>query len=190
MVSRRATECRRAARSSDDLSRGTTRSTRLPYSAQSDRRPNTNEVSPPRRRDEMPPPMAVRLVADPRPSTDGSAVRTSSSERLRRKPTRSVQSFDAAEATRPTADVDVLRSAYSTRLDFVANSLPLLLGSRVVSVLDSGAEGPGGFKSQSRRCRVTVLGKLFTPIVLCSPSSKTGSSPFKGCGGNCWLGGK
>ena len=38
------------------------------------------------------------------------------------------------------------------------------LGSRVVSLLDSGAEGPG-FKSQSRRCRVTVLGKLFTPIV-------------------------
>jgi len=38
------------------------------------------------------------------------------------------------------------------------------LGSRVVSVLDSGAEGPG-FKSQSRRCRVTVLSKLFTPIV-------------------------
>ena len=38
------------------------------------------------------------------------------------------------------------------------------LGSRVVSVLDSGAEGPG-FKSQPRRCRVTVLGKLLTPIV-------------------------
>ena len=38
------------------------------------------------------------------------------------------------------------------------------LGSRVVSVLDSGAEGHG-FKSQPRRCRVTVLGKLFTPIV-------------------------
>jgi len=37
-------------------------------------------------------------------------------------------------------------------------------GSRVVSVLDSGAEGPG-FKSQPQRCRVTVLGKLFTPIV-------------------------
>ena len=32
------------------------------------------------------------------------------------------------------------------------------------SMLDSGAEGPG-FKSQSQRCRVTVLGKLFTPIV-------------------------
>jgi len=38
------------------------------------------------------------------------------------------------------------------------------LGSRVVNVLDSGAKGPG-FKSQPRRCRVTVLGKLFTPIV-------------------------
>jgi len=38
------------------------------------------------------------------------------------------------------------------------------LGSRVVSVLDSGAEGLG-FKSQSRRCRVTVSGKLLTPIV-------------------------
>ena len=38
------------------------------------------------------------------------------------------------------------------------------LGSEVVSVLDSGAEEPG-FKSQPRRCRVTVLGKLFTPIV-------------------------
>ena len=35
---------------------------------------------------------------------------------------------------------------------------------RVVSVLDSGAEGTG-FKSQPRRCRVTVLGKLLTPIV-------------------------
>jgi len=38
------------------------------------------------------------------------------------------------------------------------------LGSRVVSMLDSSAEGPR-FKSQSRRCRVTALGKLFTPIV-------------------------
>ena len=36
--------------------------------------------------------------------------------------------------------------------------------SRVVSVLDSGAEGPG-FKSQTLRCPVTVSGKLFTPIV-------------------------
>jgi len=43
-------------------------------------------------------------------------------------------------------------------------SYVLNVGSRVVSVLDSDAEGPG-FKSQLRRCRVTVLGKLFTPIV-------------------------
>jgi len=39
-----------------------------------------------------------------------------------------------------------------------------VLGSRAVSVLVSGAEGPG-FKSQPRRCRVKVLGKLFTPVV-------------------------
>ena len=38
----------------------------------------------------------------------------------------------------------------------------IIHGSRVVSVLDSGAEG-SGFKSQPRRCRVRVLGKLFTP---------------------------
>ena len=44
------------------------------------------------------------------------------------------------------------------------NPFSVWLGSQVVSVLDSGAEGPG-FKSQPRRCRVTVLGKLFTPIV-------------------------
>ena len=36
--------------------------------------------------------------------------------------------------------------------------------SRVVSVLDSGAEGLG-VKLQSRSCRVTVLGKLFPPVV-------------------------
>ena len=63
------------------------------------------------------------------------------------------------------------------------------LGSRVVSVLDSGTEGPG-FKSQSRRCRVTVLGKLFTPSVPQFTSSETGSSPFKCCESNCRPGGK
>jgi len=47
----------------------------------------------------------------------------------------------------------------------IINGINLVwLGSRVVSLLDSGAEGPG-FKSQPRRCRVTVLGKLFIPIV-------------------------
>jgi len=40
----------------------------------------------------------------------------------------------------------------------------LEIGSRVVSVLDSGTERPG-FKLQPRRCRVTVLDKPFAPIV-------------------------
>jgi len=66
----------------------------------------------------------------------------------------------------------------------------LIVGSRVASVLDSGAEGPG-FKSQPRRCRVTVLGKLFTPIMpLFTPRSEIGSSPLEGCEGNCGPGGK
>ena len=43
-------------------------------------------------------------------------------------------------------------------------TLIIILSLRVVSVLDSGAEEPGS-KSQPRRCPVTVLGKLFTPIV-------------------------
>ena len=38
------------------------------------------------------------------------------------------------------------------------------LASRVVSVLDSGTEGPG-FKSQPQCCWVAVSGKLFTPIM-------------------------
>ena len=46
----------------------------------------------------------------------------------------------------------------------VITQLYRLLGSRVVSVLDSGTEGPG-YKLQPRRCRVTVLGELFTPIM-------------------------
>ena len=61
----------------------------------------------------------------------------------------------------------------------------ITLTSRVVSVLDT--EGPG-FKSQPRRCRVTVLGKLFTPIYL--KSSEIGSSRRKGCEGNCRPSGK
>ena len=53
------------------------------------------------------------------------------------------------------------------------------------SVLD--AEGPG-FKSQPRRCR--ILGKLFTPIVSLFTKQRNGSSPLKGCEGNCRPGGK
>ena len=57
------------------------------------------------------------------------------------------------------------RDKHSKRVVYVVFSVEKgWLGSRVVSVLDSGAEGPG-FKSQPRRCRVTVLGKLLTPIV-------------------------
>ena len=64
-------------------------------------------------------------------------------------------------------DADLIDAHASSRhLSFFSLPLPHYGGSvaRVVSVLDSGAEGPG-FKSQPRRYRVTVLGKLFTPIV-------------------------
>ena len=55
-------------------------------------------------------------------------------------------------------------------------------------MLDSGAEGPG-FKLQPRRSRVTILGKLFTPIVPLFTKQQS-SSPLKGCGGNCGPGRK
>ena len=58
------------------------------------------------------------------------------------------------------------------------------LGSRVVSVLDSR------FKSRPRRCRVTVLGKLFTPIVPLFAKPAIGSNPLKGCEENCGRGEK
>jgi len=48
---------------------------------------------------------------------------------------------------------------------FLCHTQPIgWLSSRVISMLDCSAEGPG-FKSQSRRCQVSVLGKLFTPIM-------------------------
>jgi len=48
-------------------------------------------------------------------------------------------------------------------LNFLVSSYrPGWLSSRVVSVLDSGAEG---VQIEPRRCRATVLGKLLTPIV-------------------------
>ena len=61
---------------------------------------------------------------------------------------------------------------HSTRRTAASTPQTLLVGSiyggsvysRVVSVLDSSAVGPG-FISKPRHCRVTVLGKLFTPIV-------------------------
>ena len=51
-------------------------------------------------------------------------------------------------------------------------------------MLDSGAEGPG-FKSQ-----VTVFRQTGHTHRACLPSSKIGSSPVKGCEGNCGPGGK
>jgi len=65
-----------------------------------------------------------------------------------------------------------------------------MLGSQVFSVLDSGAEGPE-YKSHPRRCQVTVLGKLLTPIVpLFTKQQNWYSSPLKGRGGNYRPGGK
>jgi len=43
----------------------------------------------------------------------------------------------------------------------IMTNVLLCLGSRVVSVLDSGTDG-ALFKSQPRCCRATVLGKLFS----------------------------
>ena len=66
--------------------------------------------------------------------------------------------------TRPIAvNAGLMLPAFSPDQS-VLNFLSGWLGSRVVSVLDSGAEGPG-FKSLPRSCRVTVLGELFTHIV-------------------------
>ena len=58
-----------------------------------------------------------------------------------------------------TRDVTVTQSMIT-----VISPIGTWLGSRVVSVLNSGAVEPG-FKSQPRRCRITVSGKLFTSIV-------------------------
>ena len=45
-----------------------------------------------------------------------------------------------------------------------------------VRVLESDAVGPG-FESQPRRCPVTVLGKLFTPIVLLFTKQRNWQQP-------------
>ena len=70
-------------------------------------------------------------------------------------------------AGRPTRTVSVVHVGHyhcqhvtTTHIDIALASY--IMGGSVAEWL--GAEGPG-FKSQLRRCRVTVLGKLFTPIV-------------------------
>ena len=55
-------------------------------------------------------------------------------------------------------------SDFSSIVNYSTASHAGWLDSRVVSVLDSSAEGLG-FRSQPRCCWVTVLGKLFTLIV-------------------------
>ena len=55
------------------------------------------------------------------------------------------------------------------------------LGSRVVSVLDSGAEGPR-FKSQSQRCQVTVI---YTTMAVFSSKQALQLFHVKVLGGNC-----
>jgi len=69
----------------------------------------------------------------------------------------------AVQRRRPQLSIDILPVGHSAA-NLPAAETDGRTDTRVVSVLDSGAEGPG-FKSQSRRYRVTVLGKLFTPIV-------------------------
>ena len=65
------------------------------------------------------------------------------------------------------------------------------LGSRVVSVLDSGTVGPGTWV----QIAVSTLSgnsqaNCSRPSCLCSSSSKISSSPLKGWVGNCRPGGK
>ena len=74
-----------------------------------------------------------------------------------------VQKFSTtAKKTNKTSNDKILDSALYMPYQYHSNLG--WLGSRVISVLESGAEGPG-FQSQSWCCRITVLGKLFTPIV-------------------------
>ena len=68
--------------------------------------------------------------------------------------------FQACSTQSPTMS-DFLLVLYSYRRSTLQS---WWLGSQVVSMLDSGTLRPG-FKLQLRRCLVTVLGKLFTPIM-------------------------
>ena len=103
------------------------------------------ELSPRGRRDDMPPPRRWQF----------------DSRRIYVRPRTGPQSAHLWCPAVAAALWD--RQTTDGRTALSLNALPTAgwLGSRVVSVLDSGAVGPG-FKSQSRCCRVTVLGKLFT----------------------------
>ena len=80
----------------------------------------------------------------------------------------------------PMADDIVTTPAASFRDEMKARQLflsrELLRLLRVVSVLDSGAEGPGSNRS---RDAVLVLGKLFTPIVPQSQDSRASCISYR-----------
>jgi len=50
-------------------------------------------------------------------------------------------------------------------------------------------KGPGSNRSRDA-VGLQAVTNCSHPLCLCSPSSKIGSSPLKGCGGNCGPGGK
>ena len=79
------------------------------------------------------------------------------------RPTDAGDYFSGARSNFPGGNTGAEFAVYDCLVMELFTS-PGWLSSRAVSVLDSGAEG-SGFKSQPRRCQVTVLGKLFTPIV-------------------------
>jgi len=79
--------------------------------------------------------------------------------------------------------VQQLHSTFCTSAFYFPHYTNSSLGSRVVSMLDSGAQGPG-FKSQPRRCRVTDLGKLFS-FHTHHASVHQAEKLVKGCEGNC-----
>ena len=84
-------------------------------------------------------------------------------------PHHSVFLQDGCPSCRPTNSVKALKAPSTEGTVWVPYVIIkwLITGwlsSWVVSMLDSGAEGPG-LKSKPRHCRATVLSKLFTPIV-------------------------
>ena len=114
-------------------------------------------------------PSRGRRTARRRTRTTGAAWSASVG---RRRPAMRGEATSYRLPTGPSTSALVLHSHSDPPSPSPARSVGILrvklrlgwLGSRVVSVLDSGVVGPG-FRSQSRRCRVLVLGKLFTPIV-------------------------
>jgi len=66
------------------------------------------------------------------------------------------------------------------------------MGSSIAEWLACWTQAQNGLDSNRSRdaVGVTVLGKLFTPIVPLFAKQRNCSSPLKGCEGNCMPGGK